>query len=98
MTALRAVKKFSNSRLIMNSRWLWNCHQRHTFLRAEETRDILKFRVSEMAFPGVLKRYFSARMLCCFVRIHQDWEQCYRNVADITLHGTVQTFHRSKPV
>ena len=40
----------------MKSRWLWNLHQRHKFLRAEASRDILKFRVSEMAFPGVLKR------------------------------------------
>ena len=40
----RAVKKFSSSRLIMNSRWLWNSHQRHKFLRAEASRDILSFR------------------------------------------------------
>ena len=25
----------------MNSRWLWNLHQRHKFLRAEACRDIL---------------------------------------------------------
>ena len=30
----------------MNSRRLWNSHQRHKFLRAEASRDILKFRVS----------------------------------------------------
>ena len=39
-------------------------------LGAEASRDILKFRVSEMAFPGVSKRYFLPQMLCCFVRIH----------------------------
>ena len=49
---LRAVKKLLSSRLIMNSRWLWNTHQRHKFLQAEASRDILKFRVSEIAFPG----------------------------------------------
>ena len=43
----------------MNSSWLWNSHQRHKFLRAEASRDILKFRVSEMPLPGVFKRYFS---------------------------------------
>ena len=44
----------------MNSRQLWNQHRRHKFLRAEESRDILKvFRVSEMPFPGVCKRYFN---------------------------------------
>ena len=54
----RAVKKFFSSRLIMNSRRLWNSHQRHKFLSAEASRDILKFRVSEIASPGVFNRYF----------------------------------------
>ena len=54
----RAVKKVLSSRLIMNSRRLWNSHQRHKFLRAEASGNILKFRVSEMAFAGVFKRYF----------------------------------------
>ena len=54
----RAVKKFLSSRLIMNSRQLWNSHQRNKFLRAKASRDILKFRVSEMSFPGGFKRYF----------------------------------------
>ena len=54
----RAVKKFLSGRLIMCSRQFWNSHQRHKFLRATETRDIVKIRVSEMAFPGVFKRYF----------------------------------------
>ena len=49
----RSVKKFSSSRLIMNRGRLWNSHQRHKFLRAKASRDILKFRVSEMAFPAV---------------------------------------------
>ena len=54
----RAVKKFLSSRLIMNTRWLWNSHQRHKFSRAKASRDILKIRVLEMALPGVFKRYF----------------------------------------
>ena len=53
----------------MISRRLWNSHQRHKFLRAEASRDILKFRVSEMPVPGVSRRYFPPRMPCCFVRI-----------------------------
>ena len=53
----------------MNTRWLWNSHQRHKFLRAKASRDILKFIISEMAFPGVFKRYFPPQMLCCLVRI-----------------------------
>ena len=51
----------------MNSRQLWNSHQRHMFLRAKAIRDILEFRVSEMPFPGVFKSYFStadAMLLC----------------------------------
>ena len=64
------MKKFLGSRLIMNSRQLWNSHQRHKFLRAEESRDILKFRVSEIAFPGVFKRYFPSRTPYVFVVIH----------------------------
>jgi len=67
---IRAVKKFLSSRLIVNSRQLWNSHQRHNFLRAEASRDVLKFRVSEMAFPGVFKRYFPLWMSCCFISIH----------------------------
>ena len=35
------MKKFLRSRLIMNSRQLWNSHQRHKFLRAETSRNIL---------------------------------------------------------
>ena len=54
----------------MNSRRLWNSHQRHKFLRAKVSRDILKFIDSEMAFPGVFKRNFPPRTTCCFIRIH----------------------------
>ena len=55
----------------MNGRWLWKLSQRYKFLRAEASRGILKFRVSEMAFPGLFKRYFIPPLPpCCFVRIH----------------------------
>ena len=67
---IRAVKKVLSSRLIMDSGWLWNSHQRHKFLRAEVFRDILKIRVLEMAFPEVYKRYFPSWMPCYFVRVH----------------------------
>ena len=53
----------------MNSKQFWNWHQRHKFLRVEAARDILKFRVSGMAFPGVFKRHFPPRTPGCFVRI-----------------------------
>ena len=39
-------------------------------LEGRGTRGILKFRVSEMAFPGVFNQYFPPWMPCCFVRIH----------------------------
>ena len=61
MVTCRAVKKFLSSRLIMNTRQLWNAHQRHKFLRAEVSGDILKFRISEMTFAGVFKRCFPPR-------------------------------------
>ena len=73
----------------MNNRWLWNSHQRHKFLRAEASRDILKFRVSEMAFSGVFKRYFPLRTPCFFVRIHSRLGimplKCLRH--SMTSHG-----------
>ena len=62
---LRAVKKFLSSRLIINSTLLWNLHQRHKFLRAEASRDILKISISEMAFPGGFKW-----TTCFCIRIH----------------------------
>ena len=68
----------------MNSRWLWNLHQRHKFLRAEASRDILKFRVSKMTFSGVFKRYFpplTPHLSDCT----KDWEQCYQSVPDLNL-------------
>ena len=66
----RAVKTFLGSRLVMNRRRLWNSHQRHKFLRAETSRDILKFRISEMAFSVIFKRSFPPRTKCFFIRIH----------------------------
>ena len=51
----------------MNSRQLWNSHQRHKFLRTEASRAILEFRVLETPFPVVFKRCFSIAdtMLLC---------------------------------
>ena len=90
LTVRRAVKKFFSSRLIMNSRRLWNSHQRRTFLRAEASRDIVKFRISEIASPGVFNRYFPPRTPCCFVGIHARLEampsKCPRR--STTSHGS----------
>ena len=68
----QGCQKVLSSSLIMNtcSRRLQNSHQRHKFLRAGTSRDILKFRVSEIVFPGVFKRYFPPPRPCCFVGIH----------------------------
>ena len=74
----------------MNSRRLWNSQKRNKFLRAEASRDILKFRVSEMSFPRALKRYFPPRTPCCFVRIHARLGimplKCPRH--SVTSHGS----------
>ena len=58
MTISRAVKKFLSSRLIMNSKQLWNLRQRHKLLRTEASGEVLKSSVSEMAFPGVSRGIF----------------------------------------
>ena len=63
-------KVFRLSRLVMNSRRLWNLDQSHMFLRAEASRDILKLRASEMAFSVVFKRYFPPQTQCFLIRIH----------------------------
>ena len=80
--ASRAVKKILSSRLIMNSGRLWNSHQRYKFLRAEASRDILNL-VSEMAFPGVFKRYFHCRHIVVSWEYTQGQEQCRRNVSGV---------------
>ena len=85
---VRAVKKFLSSRPIMNRKGLWNLHQRHKFLRAEASKDILKFKVSKMAFPGVFKMYFPLWMPSGFVRIHV----CRWNVPGIPRNCMVPTF------
>ena len=60
----------------MKSRpWLWNSHQRHKFLRAEPSRNILRFRVSEMSFPGVFKRYLPATS--------PYWQPCMWSIIDL---------------
>ena len=85
--ASRAVKRFLSSRLVMNSRRLWNSHQRHKFFRAEVSRNILKFRVSEMAFPGVFKRYFHCGHHVVSSEYTKKWEQC-RWIVSGVFHDT----------
>ena len=73
--------------------------QMHKFLRAEASRDILKFRVLKMVFSGFFRRYFLPRMPCCFIRIHARLKtmpsKCPRH--STTLHG-FNVSHQSKPV
>ena len=70
----------------MSSGQLWNSHQRHKFWRAQASRDILKFRVLEMAFPGLFKRYFPLRTpYVALSEYMQDWEQCHQNVPDLNV-------------
>ena len=99
LQVFRAVKTFLSSRLIMNGRRLWNSHRRHKFLRAKASRDILKFRVSEIVFPGVFRRYFPPWTPCSFVRIHARLRRmpskCLR--LSKTSHDS-HISHQSKPV
>ena len=53
---------------VMNSRPGFGTHTKVTsFLRAGASRDILKIRFLEMAFPGLFKMYFLPWTPCCFV-------------------------------
>ena len=79
----------------MNSRRLWKSHQSHKLLRAEASRDILKFRVLEMPCPGVFKRYFPPQTPCFFIRIYtriQDWER-HRQKMSQAFHNIAQLEH-----
>ena len=69
----------------MNSRRLWNLHQRHKFLRAEASRNILKLRVLEITFQGVFKTYFPPRMPLLF---HQNTHKTGSNAVEMS-----QVFH-----
>ena len=73
----------------MNSRQLWNSHQRHKFLRAEASRDILKFRVSEMAFSGVFKSYFLPWVPRFGQNTHKTGNNASLNVPGIPCHHRV---------
>ena len=57
----------------MNSRRLWNSHQRHKLLRAEASWDILKFRAPKLPFPGFLRGIFRRHVVSS--EYMQDWEQ-----------------------
>ena len=86
------------SKQIMNSRQLWNLYQRNKFLRTEASRDILKFRVLEMAFPGVFF-FHHGRQDVFRQNIHKTGNmQCYQNISGIPQHHMVRTCYTSKPV
>ena len=74
----------------MNSRWLWNLYQRHRFLRAEASRHILKFKVSEKAFAGVLKSIFHCGHHVVLSEYTQDWKQCHRKLMFQVLHDITE--------
>ena len=64
--------------------------QRHQFLRAEASGDILKVRVSAIAFPGVFKKYlFQRGHHVVLTEYTQDWEQYRQNVPSVPRHYTV---------
>ena len=85
----------------MNSKWLWSSHQRHKLLTAEASRDILEFRVLKTPFLGVFKRYFytaDAMLLCQNTRKTVNFATEMSQLSGVSQHGTVRTFHRSKPL
>ena len=74
----RAVKELSG-RLIMNSRRLWNSHQRHKFLRVEAAGDILK-----SYFQGFSRSIFHHEA----VLFHQNTRKTGNNAVEMS-----QAFH-----
>ena len=60
----------------MNSKQLWNSHQRHKLLWAKASRDILKIRVLEMAFPRVFRIHASLETMTS--QVFQDIAQFKR--------------------
>ena len=83
----RAVKKFLSSRLIMNSRQLWNLHSWGHFEIWSLRNDISR---------GFQEVFCTVNIM--LFRPTQDWEHCHRDVPVISRHHTVPTFHRSKPL
>ena len=81
----------------MNSRRLWNSHQRHTFF---EGRGILgHFESLGNGVSRAFQEVFSSMDAMLFRPIThktQDWEQCRRNVQGVPRHCMVRTFHESK--
>ena len=64
----RAAKKVLSSRLIMNSRWLWNSHQRHKFRRAEALGTFWKLESRQSPFPGFSRGLYSTADAMLFWR------------------------------
>ena len=61
----------------MNSRWPWNSHQRHKFLRAEASKDVWKFRVfhsRKWHFQGFSRGIFHCGYHAVSSEYTQDWE------------------------
>ena len=86
----QGCQKFLSSRLILRSRWLWNLHLRHKFLRAEASRDVLKFIESQkLCFQEFLRGIFHCWCHVVLSEYMQHWEQCCWNVPGIPRHCTV---------
>ena len=65
----------------MKTRRLQNSHQRHKFLRAKASRDILKFTQSlGNGIFRVFKRYFPLWVSCCFIRIYVAQFKCFTDL------------------
>ena len=62
----------------MNSRWLWNLHQRHKFLRAEASRDILSLlSLRNGIFRGFQEVFSTTDAIIVLSEYLQHLEQCH---------------------
>ena len=77
----------------MCSRRLWNSHQRHKFLRATASRDILNLEFPKWFFQGFSAGTFHHGRNAVSSEYTQDWEECRRNVSGVPKHRIIRTFH-----
>ena len=77
----------------MNSRRLWDSHQRHKFLRAEASRDILS--LGNSIFRGFQEVFSTANAMFFLQNTRKTGINAVRNVPGVSRHRTVRTFHRS---
>ena len=83
----------------MNSRWLWNLHQRHKFLRAEASRDILSLlSLRNGIFRGFHEVFSTTEAILFRQNTRNTGNKAMEMLQAFDDICTVRTFHRSKSI